>query len=51
MRHPTTNEMVERKIEVHKDKTLREATLEAHKVSCPGLKNEMWHSSVLRTWD
>ena len=34
MRHPTTNDMVERKIEVHKDKTLREATLEAYKVMC-----------------
>ncbi len=32
MRHPKTNEMVERKIEVHKDKTLRDATLEAYKV-------------------
>lgn len=33
MRHPTTNELVERKIEVHKDKTLREATIEAYKVN------------------
>ena len=32
MRHPKTNEMVERKIEVHKDKSLREATQEAYKV-------------------
>jgi hypothetical protein len=32
MRHPNTGEMVERKIEVHKDKTLRYATEEAYKV-------------------
>lgn len=32
MRHPRSNEMVERKIEVHKDKSLREATQEAYKV-------------------
>lgn len=32
MRHPTTGDMVERKIEVHKDKSLRDATVEAYKV-------------------
>ena len=31
MWHPSTNEMVERKIEVHKDKSLREATEDAYK--------------------
>lgn len=32
MRHLSTNEMVERKLEVHKDKSLRDATEEAYKV-------------------
>ena len=36
MRHPKSHEMVERKIEVHKDKTLREATQEAYKVCGSG---------------
>ncbi len=33
MRHPATKEMVERKIEVHRDKPLKDATMEAYKVS------------------
>ena len=34
MRHPSNNELVERKIEVHKDQSLKEAIQEAHAVGC-----------------
>ena len=32
-RHPVSKELLEKKLEVHKDKTLRHATQEAHRVS------------------
>ena len=32
-RHPESNELIERKLEVHKDKTLKFATQEAYRVS------------------
>jgi len=41
-RHPVSNELIERKLEVHKDKTLRFATQEAYRVSVGGALVGVW---------